>query len=121
MDRSTSSFFKGVILGAAVGATAGILFAPKSGKETREDIKKAAEELKKQAGDLYMKARASVERKLAELKKLDQKIDKKAYEAIVEDVVKELKNNSELTSEAGRRLGAQLKDDWNDVKQALMA
>ncbi len=121
MDRSTGSFLKGLLFGALVGATAGILFAPKSGKETREDIKKAAEEFKKQAGDLYMKARASVERKISELKKLNQKIDRKAYETIVEDVIKELKGNSEITAEAGKKLGAQLKDDWNDLKDALMA
>jgi gas vesicle protein len=32
----------GAIVGAAVGVAAGILTAPKSGKETREDIKKKA-------------------------------------------------------------------------------
>lgn len=33
----------GLGLGVALGAAAGLLFAPKSGKETREDIKVAAE------------------------------------------------------------------------------
>jgi gas vesicle protein len=35
----------GLLLGAAVGAVAGILTAPKSGKETREDLKKKGKEV----------------------------------------------------------------------------
>ena len=38
-----------LILGLAAGYAAGILTAPKSGAETREDIKKAAVKLKKEA------------------------------------------------------------------------
>ncbi|HEY2004423.1 MAG TPA: YtxH domain-containing protein [Candidatus Saccharimonadia bacterium] len=34
------SFWKGTLIGAVMGAVAGILLAPKSGKETREDIKR---------------------------------------------------------------------------------
>lgn len=32
---------QGLLVGALVGAAAGILFAPKSGKQTREDLKEA--------------------------------------------------------------------------------
>lgn len=39
----------GAIVGAAVGVVAGILTAPKSGKETRDDIKEKADDLKLQA------------------------------------------------------------------------
>lgn len=35
-----TTFLKGTIIGAAVGALAGILLAPKSGKETQDDIKR---------------------------------------------------------------------------------
>ncbi len=121
MDNSIKPFIKGMLFGAALGATLGILFAPKSGKETREDILKKAEELKQGAVDLYAKAKASLERKVTELKKLNKKIDKDVYEKLIQDVIGELKNNKEITSEAGKKLGAQLKEDWNDVKNALMA
>ena len=40
----------GVAVGAVVGAAAGVLLAPKSGKETRADIKKKAGEIKIAAG-----------------------------------------------------------------------
>lgn len=50
------------IVAAAAGAIAGILFAPKSGKETRADIKQKAGEAKefavKQAGVVKDKASA---------------------------------------------------------------
>ena len=42
-NEKLSSLAK-VAAGAAVGAGIGILFAPKSGKETREDIAKATKE-----------------------------------------------------------------------------
>jgi|ADGO01.1.fsa_nt_gi hypothetical protein len=42
MDKRTKRFAVGALLAAAAGYIAGILTAPKSGKETREDIKNAA-------------------------------------------------------------------------------
>ena len=35
-----NTFAKGTIIGAVIGAVAGVLLAPKSGKETQEDIKR---------------------------------------------------------------------------------
>lgn len=39
-------FGLGILIGAVVGVVAGLLTAPKSGKETREDIKNKAKEVK---------------------------------------------------------------------------
>ena len=39
MSSSTDDFFKGLLFGAVIGAAAGVLLAPKSGAETRADIK----------------------------------------------------------------------------------
>ena len=38
-DRNASSFLTGLILGAVVGLAIGFLYAPQSGKETRELLK----------------------------------------------------------------------------------
>lgn len=40
--QTTKKFVLGTVIAAAVGYVAGLLTAPKSGKETREDIKDAA-------------------------------------------------------------------------------
>ncbi len=46
MDRKEGKgLMLGALLGGLAGAAAGILFAPKSGKKTREDLKLKAEEL----------------------------------------------------------------------------
>ncbi len=42
----------GLILGAAAGAIAGLLFAPKTGRETRQILKKSADALPELAEDL---------------------------------------------------------------------
>lgn len=49
---NTGKVILGVIGGIAVGAAAGVLFAPSSGKETRQDIAKAVDELKAKIADL---------------------------------------------------------------------
>lgn len=64
-------FGLGIVIGAAVGVVAGLLTAPKSGKETRQDIKNKAHEVK-----------GSAERKLKdahkELARLSEDLAKKA-------------------------------------------
>jgi gas vesicle protein len=46
---SKGKFALGALFGAVVGVAAGILTAPKSGKETRADLRTKADELKGQA------------------------------------------------------------------------
>ena len=42
--KKDNKFFLGIILGAVAGVAAGVFLAPKSGKESREDIKKQSKE-----------------------------------------------------------------------------
>lgn len=46
---SKKGLVKGGIIGVIIGAVSGLLFAPKSGKETRDDIKAAAARANKEA------------------------------------------------------------------------
>lgn len=41
------------VIGSALGAIAGLLFAPKKGEEMREDIKRRTDDLMKQGRDAY--------------------------------------------------------------------
>lgn len=53
-NRSGSGglFVGGMVVGAAVGAVVGLLFAPKTGRETRQLLKKSANALPELAEDL---------------------------------------------------------------------
>ena len=119
MGRDDGSFMKGILLGAAVGAAAGILFAPKPGAETRADIKKKAGELQEKSEDLYAQAQKAVSNRVTELKAVGQKIDKSAYNELVSEVLGELRSSKDMTAETTRKLGAQLGKDWVEVKKAL--
>ena len=121
--------------GAAVGAGLGILFAPKSGKETRADIKKKIDEVLEQvktlkAEDVKKMITKKVNELQAELKDLDKekvlkiakqkakKIQKKAeelYELAVEKgtpvLQKATKDLKEATANALKKIVAKLEEE----------
>ncbi len=76
MNKENGGFklLKGLVIGGAIGAALGMLFAPRSGKETREKLMGEAErlkaELEKYAEDFSAKAQEAkreIEQKLAEV------------------------------------------------------
>jgi gas vesicle protein len=64
MNKSTKRWAAGAMIAAVAGYVAGILTAPKSGKETREDIKDAAEsgmlEAEKQLKKLHTQINSTI-------------------------------------------------------------
>lgn len=48
MADSGDNFFKGFLFGTIIGGVLGVLFAPKSGKEMREDLSEETEKLMEQ-------------------------------------------------------------------------
>jgi len=121
MSSSGDDFFKGLLFGAVIGATAGILFAPQSGVKTREDIKKLALDMGDKAQDLYINARKQVEMKIKEVKMAGKKIDFDVYKKLVMEVVNEIKNDSNVTSETAKQIGLRLNQDWNDLKSSILS
>ncbi|MCC0714412.1 YtxH domain-containing protein [Clostridioides sp. ES-S-0077-01] len=58
----------GVVLGAVTGAVSGILLAPKSGKETREDIKDASQQIAEKINMKTVDVKDKVSEKLEDRK-----------------------------------------------------
>lgn len=58
---SNKDSFFALLTGVIIGAAVGILFAPKSGKETREDLKKFGNELKEKSKDIIEDSKNFVE------------------------------------------------------------
>lgn len=82
---------KGFFTGLAVGAGLGVLFAPKSGKETREDLKKKANELIEKAKELDAKeVKENIEKKLAEIKAEIKELDKEKAVALAKKQAKKI-------------------------------
>jgi gas vesicle protein len=48
MNRSSGNAFFGILISAAIGVAAGMLFAPRRGKETRNEIKRRADEISRE-------------------------------------------------------------------------
>lgn len=118
-NNSAESFMKGLLFGTVAGVVAGILLAPKSGEETREDLRKLAVDLKERATDLYDQARKELEKKIAQVKKVGGKIDENKYKDLVAEVVDEFKKDAVVTSSAAQKLAEQLKSDWGMFRKEL--
>lgn len=118
MADNFGSFVKGALLGAIAGAVAGVLLAPKSGEETRKDLKKLANDWAEKAVDFYEEAMDVVYEKAVALKAVGKRLDEKKYMDIVKEVVDEFKNDKKVTTEAASRLSSQLKRDWGKVQRA---
>lgn len=79
------SFIGGLLTGAVIGGVIALLYAPKSGKETREDLKRKLEEYGKELENIKTKAkekskqvREDVAARIQELEKEIQNLSKAA-------------------------------------------
>ncbi len=107
MSNQIEGFIKGIILGGAIGALIGILYAPQSGRKTREDINKKTDKLLTKAKEEYE----------ATLKKSN-----KAYESAVQ----ELKHLESYTKDKVGEMGEKVdeltelgKEAFHDTKSHL--
>ena len=61
MRYDHKGLLKGFLVGGLLGATAGILFAPKGGKDLRSGIKSKGEEVLKETKEFYSDTKAKAE------------------------------------------------------------
>ena len=75
MSEKSSDLLKGLFIGGLIGMVLGVLYAPKSGKETREDIARTTEDLLSKGKEEYEKAversKAAYEAAIKRLKSLE--------------------------------------------------
>ena len=129
-----------IALAGIVGAGLGIIFAPKSGEKTREEIAHRAENLaekfKKSKRDIqhalmkvfgkvsdelekdYVQIRANV---VAEIDALHskKKFTKERYDTLVEKAIKAYAKGKDWTRESIEDLRRHFEDEWQDMKNSL--
>ena len=77
---STSKWVAGLMVGLFVGAVAGVLLAPSSGEETREDLLKKIDLLKDKIADLIEKGEEYTSEKVEILKNKISSLEKEVEE-----------------------------------------
>ena len=111
------------VIGAGIGAGLGLLFAPKTGKETRKELKLKIDDLIAKAKDLDMdEVTESIEAKIKEIKADIKDLDKEKvlkYAKEKSDVVKE--KASELVDLAKEKGTPVLRDAADEVREKALA
>jgi gas vesicle protein len=85
MSENNRDLLKGLFVGGLIGMVLGLIFAPRSGKETREDIIRKADELfvkaKEEYGKALEKSQAACDASVDNLKDMDASAKEKTVEA----------------------------------------
>ncbi len=87
-NNSTKKIAVGAAIAGAVGYLAGILSAPKSGKETRADIADKAGELKNSAASELEQLKDELKDKVAQVKAETKTLSDKAKDELVDALAK---------------------------------
>ena len=100
------SGFGKFLAGAAIGAGLGVLFAPKSGKETRKDLKEMFDELVRKAKDIDIdEVRENIENKVEEIKAELADLDKEKVLKIAKKKAQEIGQKSNDLVEYAKEKG----------------
>lgn len=105
MKKSTGHFVLGAIFGMALGAIAGVLSAPKSGKETRAEIKakggKIYHDQKENLGKIYHEQKTNFGKFKQKFAKKAAEIEDEVVEPVEEEVVEPIEDavSEELTDD----------------------
>lgn len=103
---SKKSGFGKFLTGAVIGAGIGMLFAPKSGKELRKDLKEKLDELIAKAKDVDLdEVKENIENKVEEIKLELADLDKEKVLKIAKQKAKEIGNKANELVEYAKEKG----------------
>lgn len=110
------------VLGAAIGAGIGMLFAPKKGSESREILKKKIEELVNQIKNIDVDdVKAEFDKKVNEIKMELVDLDKEKVLEIAKEKGEDLKAKAQELVELAKEKGTPiLKDTAKDVLENVI-
>lgn len=95
MSKNKSGFGK-FLLGAGIGVGLGILFAPKSGKETRRDLKEKMDDLVEKAKNIQVEdVKATIEAKVQEIKEDLKNLDKETVVSAIKSGAAKIKRKAD--------------------------
>lgn len=117
MSKKDSGMGK-FLAGLAVGTGLGVLFAPKKGSETREDLKRCIKDLVEKAKNIDpQEVKESINEKIAEIKKELKDLDKEKVLAVAKEKGKAIKEKAEELVELAKEKGTPvLQKAAEDVK-----
>lgn len=104
MNKNKERLLEGGLIGAVLGVVAGLLIAPKSGKELREDIKNLPADFYK-----YISP---------QIKKIKE-MGEEQYHNFMDEGVKKYAKVKKLTQDEEKILKKEAKNSWVQIKKHL--
>lgn len=95
VTKHDRNLFKGLLIGSLVGAVAGLVFTPKSGRELRSDIREEGEKAIRETKRFYSGARAKADAVFESTKDIFGARDRSG-----KIILKDLEEPDEFTAEA---------------------